>query len=80
MQSWGGYDEPLNLKRRCYIADKIKPEDNVSNMQNPNPDTRGINAQFKAAQDNRANQLNPNNPAYWKSRGIELEHKDKADK
>lgn len=62
------------------MADKIKPEDNVSNMQNPNPDTKGINAQFKAAQDNRSNQLNPNNPAYWKSRGIEPEHKDKADK
>ena len=60
------------------MADKIKPEDNVSNMQNPNPDTEGINGQFKAAQDNRSNQLNPNNPAYWKSRGIEPE--DKADK
>ena len=68
------------------MADKIKPEDNVSNMQNPNPDTEGItnpdtegiNEQFKAAQDNRSNQLNPNNPAYWKSRGIEPE--DKAGK
>ncbi|MFO0590523.1 MAG: hypothetical protein U0441_23475 [Polyangiaceae bacterium] len=28
-------------------------------MQDPN----------KANQDNRANQLNPNNPAFWKSRG-----------
>jgi hypothetical protein len=24
----------------------------------------------KAAGDNRANQLNPNNPAYWSSRGV----------
>jgi len=29
---------------------------------NPSPST-------KAAQDNRANQLNPNNPAHWSSRG-----------
>ena len=25
----------------------------------------------KSAQDNHANQLNQNNPAYWKSRGLE---------
>jgi len=26
--------------------------------------------QIKADRDNRANQMNPNNPAYWSSRGI----------
>ena len=55
------------------MAGKIKPEDNATNMQNPNPKTDGINDQFKAAQNNRANQLNSNNDADWKSRGIEPE-------
>ena len=26
--------------------------------------------QIKADRDNRANQMNPNNPAYWSSRGV----------
>lgn len=43
---------------------KIKPEDNAANMQNSNANTPGVNDQFKANQDNRANQLNPNNPEY----------------
>lgn len=29
------------------------------------------NRDDKAAQDNRANQLNPNNDAYWSSRGLD---------
>lgn len=28
----------------------------------------------KAQRDNRANQLNPNNPEYWRSRGIGESH------
>jgi hypothetical protein len=30
----------------------------------------------KSDQDNRSNQLNPNNPAYWQSRGEEERPKD----
>lgn len=40
---------------------KIKPEDNRANQQNPNKGTSGENQQHKAARDNRANQKNPNN-------------------
>lgn len=39
---------------------KIKPKDNVSNMQNPNKGTPGTNEQYDKVQDNRSKQLNPN--------------------
>lgn len=29
--------------------------------------------QIKADRDNHANQMNPNNPAYWSSRGVKHE-------
>lgn len=40
--------------------DKIKPEDNQSNMQNSNKGTDGINEQYQKVLDNRSKQLNPN--------------------
>ena len=40
---------------------KIKPEDNRSNQQNPNKGTSGENKQHKDARDNRSDQKNPNN-------------------
>ena len=33
----------------------------------------------KAENDNRSNQLNPNNPAYWSSRGFFLLDEDEED-
>ena len=63
----GGYDEPLNLNRRCKMDKKIDPKDNQSNMSNANKGTDGTNKQYDQAQGNRGKQLNPN-------------QKDKADK
>ena len=40
---------------------KIKPCDNVANMQNRNKGTRGINRQCAQSQGNRGKQKNPNN-------------------
>lgn len=42
----------------------MKPIDNHANQCNANKGTSGFNAQYKAAMDNRANQLNPNNSLY----------------
>lgn len=39
---------------------KIKPEDNIANMQNPNKGTSGTNKQYDQSQGNRGKQLNPN--------------------
>lgn len=63
----GGYDELLNLNRRCKMDKKIDPKDNQSNMSNANKGTDGTNKQYDQAQGNRGKQLNPN-------------QKDKADK
>ena len=43
------------------------PNDDRSDSKNPN------NPAFKAAQDNRAEQLNPDHEAYHKSRGEDKE-------
>lgn len=40
------------------------PQENSTNQQNSNKGTLGGNDAYKAAMDNRANQLNPNNPLY----------------
>ena len=50
---------------------KIKPEDNISDMQNKNGGTSGINKTRKKVQENNAEILNPNNDKYWKSRGLD---------
>ncbi len=42
------------------MSDTIKPEDNASNMQNPNKGTDGTNKQYDQNQGNRGKQLNPN--------------------
>lgn len=42
------------------MSDKIKPEDNESNMQNPNYGTNGTNKHYDQNQGNRGKQLNPN--------------------
>ena len=48
----------------------MKPQDNVSNMNNPNRGTahgtQGTNDQYRAALNNHANQGNPNHPEYQK--------------
>jgi len=38
----------------------MKPEDNNSNVQNPNKGTDGTNKQYDQNQGNRGQQLNPN--------------------
>ncbi len=43
---------------------KITPEENASNMQNPNKGTPGTNKQYDQNQGNRGKQLNPNRK--WK--------------
>ena len=40
------------------------PLENSANQQNANKGTSGFNSAYKAAMDNHANQLNPNNPLY----------------
>lgn len=40
------------------------PQENSANQQNSNKGTLGGNDAYKAAMDNHANQLNPNNPLY----------------
>ena len=41
------------------MSKKIKPEDNVSNMQNRNKGTSGTNKQVDQNQGNRGKQLDP---------------------
>jgi hypothetical protein len=41
-----------------------KQNDHKSNQVNDNKGTSGHNDAYKQAQDNRSNQLNPNNPIY----------------
>ena len=40
------------------------PLENSANQHNANKGTSGFNSAYKAAMDNHANQLNPNNPLY----------------
>lgn len=40
------------------------PQENSANQQNANKGTSGFNSAYKAAMDNHANQLNPNNSLY----------------
>ena len=40
---------------------KIKPEDNISNMQNPNKGTTGTNEQYDKSQENRNKQIQEHN-------------------
>lgn len=40
----------------------VTPPNNMANQKNSNQGTVGTNKQYQAALDNRANQLNPNNP------------------
>lgn len=47
------------------ISSCHKRDENMENKRNSKN-----SAITKAQRDNRANQLNPNNQAYWKSRGI----------
>lgn len=42
------------------MSEKIKPEDNSANQQNPNKGTPGTNTQYDKAQGNRGKQMNPN--------------------
>lgn len=47
----------------------MKPIDNHANQKNANKGTSGVNKQYQAAQNNRANQLNPNNKLYQGNKG-----------
>jgi hypothetical protein len=38
---------------------KVKPDDNSSNQQNPNKGTKGTNEQYDKAQENKGKQMQP---------------------
>ena len=40
------------------------PQENSANQQNSNKGTSGFNKAYKAAMNNKANQMNPNNKLY----------------
>ena len=42
------------------MAKKITPQQNGSNLQNPNKGTNGTNKQYDQNQGNRGKQMNPN--------------------
>jgi hypothetical protein len=44
------------------------PLENSANQQNANKGTSGFNSAYKAAMDNHANQLNPNNSLYGRNK------------
>lgn len=50
---------PPKYVQDIVVAGKIKPADNISNLQNPNKGTAGTNRQYDQAKGNRGAQLNP---------------------
>jgi hypothetical protein len=69
----------MNLKRSLrHISTPVsanhqhnKRDDQPPSTSKHNPISKKIAEQQKLDRDNRANQLNPNHPSYWESRGFD---------
>lgn len=56
---------------------KIDPEDNASNIPNPNHGTNGTNRQYDQNQGNRGKQLNPNHQDLASQESLEPDRFDR---